>query len=59
LKIQEAYALIMQAIKVWSLNDRIAMTRNIAIALIVGKDKDDIGATCPMSRGEKRRAQRR
>ncbi len=55
MKIHKAYALIVQPIQIRGLDDRITVTRDVAITLIVGKNKDDIGLTHrAVAKGERR-----
>jgi hypothetical protein len=42
MEVAEAYALVVQPVKVWRLEDRITVTGEVAVALVVGQQKDDV-----------------
>src|SRR5436305_14910170 len=56
MEVRKTHALIVQAVEVRRLDQRITVARDVAIALIVGEDEDQVGAPRMGSRSKQRRS---
>ena len=43
MEVGEAHALVVQAVEVRRLEDRVAVARQVAVPLVIGQNKDDVG----------------
>lgn len=50
MEVGKAHALVVQPVEVRSLEHRVAVARQVAVALVVGQNEDDVGPA-PFERG--------